>query len=136
MKVLVSNIQLLLKLQCFMFFLVFFGRSVRHHTIQINQPNRCKSFARLLLDVYVSLNMFRAPPRPASRVYTCINSLWFYRWNVAVAALLAVVWPGHGQQRCYHYVSTVKPEAVNAVVELLVMGMEAPETCLAAQNVK
>jgi hypothetical protein len=27
---------------------------------------------------FVSLNMFRAPPRPSSGAYNCINSLWFY----------------------------------------------------------
>jgi hypothetical protein len=37
--------------------------------------------------------MFREPPRPSSGVYNCINSLWFYRWSVVVAALLVVVWP-------------------------------------------
>jgi hypothetical protein len=37
--------------------------------------------------------MFRAPPRPSSGAYNCINSLWFYRWRVVVAALLVVVWP-------------------------------------------
>ena len=54
------------------------GRSVHDHTIQINEPTRCNSFTSLLLDVYVSLNMFRAPPRPSSGAYNCINSLWFY----------------------------------------------------------
>jgi len=32
---------------------------MHHHTIQIDQPTRCNSFISLLLDVYVSLNMFR-----------------------------------------------------------------------------
>jgi hypothetical protein len=41
---------------------------------------------------FVSLNMFRAPPRPSSGAYNCINSL--------------------------------------------TMGVEAPETCWAKQNVK
>ena len=50
-------------------------------------------FQSLLLDVYVWLNMFRASPRPSSGAYICINSLWFYRWCVAVAALLVVVRP-------------------------------------------
>ena len=27
---------------------------------------------------FVSLNVFRAPPRPSSGAYNCINSLWFY----------------------------------------------------------
>jgi hypothetical protein len=64
----------------------------------------------LLLDVYVSLNMFRAPPRPSSGAYNCINSLWFYRWSVAVTALLVVVLPDYDQQRCYHHAPTAKPE--------------------------
>jgi hypothetical protein len=64
------------------------------YIIQINWPNRCSSFTSLLLDVYVSLNMFRAPPHPSSGAYNCTNSLWFYRWNVLVAALLVVMMHG------------------------------------------
>jgi len=37
--------------------------------------------------------------------------------------------PDHDQQRCYHHAPTVKPEAVTAVVELLMMGVRMPETC-------
>ena len=37
--------------------------------------------------------------------------------------------PDHDQQHCYHHAPTVKPEAVTAVVELLVMGVRTPETC-------
>ena len=67
--------------------------SVHHHTIQINQPPRCNSFTSLLLDVYVWLNMFRAPIRPlSSEAYNCTRSLWFYRWREAAGALLVVVW--------------------------------------------
>jgi hypothetical protein len=51
----------------------------------------------------------------------------------AAHLLLVVVWPvnrqDHDQQHCYHHAPTVKPEAVNAVVELLMMGVKAPETC-------
>jgi hypothetical protein len=36
--------------------------------------------------------MFRALPHPSSGAYNCISSLWFYRWSVAVAALLVVFW--------------------------------------------
>jgi len=35
--------------------------------------------------------MFKALPRPSSGAYNCISSLWFYRWSVAVAALLVVI---------------------------------------------
>jgi hypothetical protein len=51
-----------------------------------------QQFHNLLLDVYVWRNMFRAPPRPLSGVYSCINNHWFYRWSVSVVALLVVVW--------------------------------------------
>jgi len=51
-----------------------------------------QQFHNLLLDVYVLLNMFRALPRPSSGAYNCISSLWFYRWSMAVIALLDVVW--------------------------------------------
>jgi len=60
--------------------------------IQIIQLTRCNSFTSLLLDVYVWLNMSRAPPRPSSGAYNFTSSLWFYRWKVAVAVLLVVVW--------------------------------------------
>jgi hypothetical protein len=36
--------------------------------------------------------MFPAFPHPSSGAYNYISSLWFYRWNVAVAVLLVVVW--------------------------------------------
>jgi hypothetical protein len=41
-------------------------------------------------------------------------AIWFYRWSMAAAALLVVVW--HDQQRCYCHAPTVKPDATNAVV--------------------
>jgi hypothetical protein len=69
----------------------------------------------LLLDVYVWLNMFRALPRPSSGAYNCINSLWFYRWSVAVTALLVVVW----QIRTNNTVT----------IKLQIMSEETPETC-------
>ena len=52
-----------------------FGRSMHRHTIQTNQPTRCSSLKSLPIDVYVSLNIFRAPPRPSSGAYNCINLL-------------------------------------------------------------
>jgi hypothetical protein len=36
--------------------------------------------------------------------------------------------PDHDQQHCYHHAPKVKPEAATAVVELLMMGVRAPET--------
>jgi hypothetical protein len=52
-----------------------------------------QQFYKFITWRFVSLNIFRAPPHPPSAAYNCINSLWFYRWSVVVAALLVVVWP-------------------------------------------
>jgi hypothetical protein len=35
---------------------------------------------------------------------------------------------------CYHHAPKVKPEAVTAVVELLMMGVRTPETCRAVNK--
>jgi len=32
--------------------------------------------------------MFRAPARPSSGSYNCINSLWFYRWSVGGSSVV------------------------------------------------
>jgi hypothetical protein len=42
--------------------------------------------------------------------------------------------PDHDQQHCYHHALTVKPEAANAVVELLMMGVRTSETCSAVHK--
>jgi hypothetical protein len=70
-------------------YFIFYTISV--FMIPVNQPTRCNSFTNLLLDVYVSLNVFRTPLRPSSGAYNYTRSLWFYRWRVAVGALLVVV---------------------------------------------
>ena len=76
---------------CPFLFLILANIDYKHnnvHMFQINQPTRCNSFTSLLLDVYVWLNMFWAPPRPSSGAYNCTRSLWFYRWRLAVGAKL------------------------------------------------
>jgi hypothetical protein len=40
--------------------------------------NQMQQFYKFITWRYVSLNMFRAPPRPSSGAYNCINSLWCY----------------------------------------------------------
>jgi hypothetical protein len=37
-----------------------------------------QQFYKFITLRFVSLNMFRALPRPSSGAYNCINSLWFY----------------------------------------------------------
>jgi len=89
------------------------------HPIQTIQPTRCNIFTSLLPDVYVWLNMFRAPPRTSSGAYDCARNLWFYRWIEVAEALLVVVWqvmPDHDQQRSSRCSQTVKSEATSAVV--------------------
>jgi uncharacterized membrane protein len=63
---------------------------------------------------FVSLNMFRAPPRPSSGAYTTAltaSDLTLERGGSSVVS------------RCL-------------AGRLLIMGVEAPETCWAKQNVK
>jgi len=76
---------------------------------------------------------FWRPHAHHQELNNCSNSLWFYRWSLVVAVLLVVVRPfnrpDHDQQHCYHHAPTVKPEAVTAVLELLMMGVRMPETC-------
>jgi hypothetical protein len=42
--------------------------------------------------------------------------------------------PAHDQQHCYHHAPKVKSEAATAVIELLMMGVRTPETCLAVHK--
>jgi hypothetical protein len=72
---------------------------------------------------------FRRPHDHHQEFNNCSSSLWFYRWSVVVAVLLVVIMPDHDQQHCYHHAPKIKPEAATAVVELLMMGVRALETC-------
>ena len=109
-----------------------FRKSVHHHTIQINQPTRCNNFSSLLLDVYLQLNMFRASSHPSSGAQQLHKQplvLPSERGDSNAVGRVRGGRPDHVQQHCYHHVPKVKPEAANAVVELLMMGMRTPETC-------
>jgi hypothetical protein len=55
--------------------------------------NLMEQFYKFITWRFVALNMFRAPPRPTSGAYKCINSLWFYRWSMVVAVLLVMIRP-------------------------------------------
>ena len=117
---------------------------MHHHTVQINQPTRRNNSSSLLLDVYVSSTCFGCPHAHHPELNNCINSHWFYRWSMVITVLVVVVGPvmrnrGEflltGQTTTNNATTTnaptVKPEAVNAVVELLMMGLRTPETCWA-----
>jgi len=76
--------------------------------------NQMRQFYKFITWRFVSFNMFRAPPRPSSGAYNCINSPCFYCWSVVVAALLVVVWPR--LTTLLPPSPKLKPEAVNAVL--------------------
>jgi hypothetical protein len=69
------------------------GKSVHHHTIQINEPTRCNSFTRLLLDVYVSLKCFGRLHAHHQELTTALTASGFTIGALVIAALLVVVWP-------------------------------------------
>jgi hypothetical protein len=78
--------------------------------------NHMQQFHKFVTWLFLSLNMFRAPPRPSAGAYNCINRLWFYRWSVGGSSAV-----GRGLARSRPTTllpprSKVKPEAFNAVV--------------------
>ena len=81
---------------------------------------------------------FGRPHTNNQELNNCSSSLRLYCLSVVVAVLLVVVRPAgrpdHDQQHCYHHAPTVKPEAANAVFELLMMGIRTSETCLAVHK--
>jgi hypothetical protein len=66
----------------------------------------------------------------------CSSSLWFYLRSVVIAVLLVVVGPLITGLTTTNStaITTVKPEAATAVVELLMMGVRMPETCSAVRK--
>jgi hypothetical protein len=105
---------------------------VHHHAIQINQPIRCNKFLSLLLDVYVQLNMFRAPSRPSSGAQQLQQQPLVLQLECGGSSAVGRGRAGYDrpdQQHCYHHAPTVKPEVATAVVELLMMGVRTPKTC-------
>jgi len=108
---------------------------------QINQPDAIifQVYYLTFTLMYSSICLGR-PHTHHQELNNCSSSLWFYHWSVVVAVLLVVVGPvnrpDHGQQHCYHYAPMVKPEAATAVVELLMMGVRAPQTYWAVHTSK
>jgi hypothetical protein len=101
--------------------------------VQINQPTRCNNLSRLLLDVYLQLNMFRASSRPSSgaqQLQWQLLVLLLERGDNSAVGCGRTDYnrPDHDQQHCYQHALTVKPEAATAIVDLLMMGVRTPET--------
>ena len=81
-------------------------------------PTWCNSFSVYYPDVCLQLSMFRAFSRPSK------GTQWL-QWQ-------PLVLPAQPRtQHDYHHDTKVEPEAATAVIELLMMGGKAPETCWA-----
>jgi len=75
--------------------------------------------------------MFRASSRPTSGAQQLQEQplvLPFERGGSSAVGRGRTGRPDHDKQHCYHHFPTVKPEAANAVVELLMLGAKTPET--------
>ena len=87
----------------------------------------------IILTFIYSSTCFARPHAHHQELNIYSSSLWFYLRIVVIAVLCSwsgrLCRPDHDQQHCYHHAATVKPEAVTAVVEPLMMGVRTPETC-------
>jgi len=96
------------------------------NVIQINQPTRCNSFSSLLLDVYLQLNMFRASSLPSSGAQQLQYQPLVLPSERGNSSAVRRGRTGYNQP---DHAPKVNSEAATAVVELLMMGGSAPETC-------
>jgi hypothetical protein len=94
----------------------------------INQPDAEISRVYFLTFIYSS-TFFGCPHAHQQELNNCSSSLWFYRWSVVIEVLLFVVGPVGPTTNNSTAITTVKPGAATAVVELLMMGVRKPETC-------
>jgi hypothetical protein len=77
-----------------------------------------------ILTFIYSSTCFGHPHAHHQKLNNWSSSLWFYLRIVVIAV------PARPRtQHDYHHDTKVKPEAVTAVIELLIMGGKAPETC-------
>jgi len=91
-------------------------------TIQINHQLDATISPAFYLTFIYSSTCFGRPHAHHQELNKCSSSFWLYNR------------PDHEQQHCYHQAPKVKPEAATAVVELLMMGVMAPETCWAVNK--
>jgi hypothetical protein len=93
-------------------------KSMHHRTIQINHQPDVTIFQFIILTFVYSSTCFGHFPAHHQELNDCSGSR------------PARPWTQHG---CHHDMK-VKPEAVTAVIELLMMGGKTPETCWAVNK--
>jgi hypothetical protein len=93
---------------------------VHHRTIQINHQPDATVFQFIILTFVYSSTCLGRFSAHHQELNDCSGSLWFY-----LRIVVTVVLKQHG----YHHDTKIKPEAATAVIELLMMGGETPETC-------
>ena len=99
--------------------------------IQINHQPDATVFQFIILTFIYSSTCFGRFPSHHQELNDRSGSLWFYL-RIAVTVVLCS-WSGRParpqtQHDCHHD-TKIKPEAATAVIELLMMGGETPETC-------
>jgi hypothetical protein len=90
-------------------------------TIQINYQPDAAIFQFIILTFIYSSTCFGRFPAHHQELNDYSGNLWFYL-RIVVTVVLCL-WSG-----CHHD-TKIKPEAANAVIELLMMGRKMPETC-------
>jgi hypothetical protein len=104
--------------------------SVHHRTIQINHQPDATIFQFIILTFVYNSTCFGRFPAHHQEFNDCSGSLWFYLHIVVIVVLCS--WSRRPsrprKQHDYHHDTKVKPEAVTAVIELLMMGGKTPET--------
>jgi len=104
---------------------------VHHRTIQINHQPDATVFQFIILTFTYIPTCFGRFPAHYQELNDCSSSLWFYLHIVVTLVLCS--WLGRSArprtQHDYHHDTKVKPEAANAVIELLTMGGKTSGTC-------
>jgi hypothetical protein len=101
------------------------------NSVQINHQPDATIFHFIILTFIYSSTCFGRFPAHHQELNDCSSSLWFYLHIVVTVVLCS--WSERParprtQHDCHHD-TKVKPEAATAVIELLMMSGEMPETC-------
>jgi hypothetical protein len=99
---------------------------VHRRTIQINHQPDATIFQFIIQTFVSSSTIFGRFSSHHQELNGCSGSLWIYLRIVVIVVLCS--WSALPSGRPDHD-TKAKPEAVTAVIELLMMGRKTPETC-------